>query len=199
MAKLSSEDENRYREILSRPVDPSWLNLKKIQLYKEKQVAAAMLGDFQGREENLVEWSKIDIDGKWNLRGYLSSVGRFEESVKIGNEIISAERFPPSAARIRSYVAMDYLGINDINRAEELFKSAENIIRYDFGTIRPNSRSSYWITRAEAEVYMQRSIFLMRTGKSEEAITLGKLAVEKSKALMKTRSTSCVPVPRMRC
>ena len=102
LAKLSAVDESRYREILARPVDPSWLNLKKIQLYKEKQVAAAMLGDYQGREENLLEWAKIDIDGKWNLRGYLSALGRFDESVKIGNEVILLERFPPSAARIRS-------------------------------------------------------------------------------------------------
>ena len=189
LAKLSAADESRYREILARPIDPSWLNLKKIQLYKEKQVAAAMLGDFTGREENLTEWAKIDIDGKWNLRGYLSGIGRFDESVKVGNEIISAERFPPSAARIRSYVAMDYLSINDITMAEELFQSAVNIIKNEFGTIRPNGRSSYWIARAEAEVYMQRSIFLMRTGKSEEAITLGKLAVEKSKVLMKLLSS----------
>ena len=34
LAKLSAADESRYREILNRTVDPSWLNLKKIQLYK---------------------------------------------------------------------------------------------------------------------------------------------------------------------
>ena len=185
LAKLSVADESRYREILARPIDPSWLNLKKIQLYKEKQVAAAMLGDFTGREENLIEWAKIDIDGKWNLRGYLSALGRFDESVKIGNEVISAERFPPSAARIRSYVAMDYLNINDIAKAEELFESAEKILRYELGSVRPNAKSAYWIARAETEVYMQRSIFLMRRGKTEEALTLGKLAVDKSKAMLK--------------
>jgi len=124
LGKLSAADESRYREILARPIDPSWLNLKKIQLYKEKQVAAAMLGDYKGREEDLIEWAKIDIDGKWNLRGYLSGIGKFEESVKVGNEIISLEKYPPSAARIRSYVAMDYLGINEFTKAEELFQSA---------------------------------------------------------------------------
>jgi len=124
LGKLSAADESRYREILARPIDPSWLNLKKIQLYKEKQVAAAMLGDYKGREEDLIEWAKIDIDGKWNLRGYLSGIGKFEESVKVGNEIISLEKYPPSAARIRSYVAMDYLGINESTKAEELFQSA---------------------------------------------------------------------------
>jgi tetratricopeptide (TPR) repeat protein len=80
---------------------------------------------------------------------------------------------------------MDYLGINEFTKAEELFQSAEKIIRYDFGSVRPNARSSYWIARAETEVYMQRSIFLMRRGKTDEALTLGKLAVEKSKVLLK--------------
>jgi CHAT domain-containing protein len=174
---------------LAIPTDPSWLNLKKIQSYKEKQVAAAMLGDYQGREENLIEWSKIDIDGKWNLRGYLSGIGKFEESVNVGNEIISLTKYPPSAARIRSYVAMDYLSINNISKAEELFKSAENIMKYEFRNVRPDARSAYWIARAEAELYMHQSIFLMRKGKSEESLVLGKLATEKSKVLMKLLSS----------
>ena len=54
LGKLSAADESSYREILARPIDPSWLNLKKIQLYKEKQVAAAMLGDYQGREKDFI-------------------------------------------------------------------------------------------------------------------------------------------------
>ena len=99
-SKLSHQDERRYREILDKPVDPGWLNIKKILLYKEKRVAAEMLGDRQGLEENLREWAQIDIDGKWNLRSYLSSMGRFEESVKVGYEVIEYERFPPAAARI---------------------------------------------------------------------------------------------------
>jgi hypothetical protein len=37
LAKLSAADESRYREILSRTVDPSWLNLKKIQSYKKNK------------------------------------------------------------------------------------------------------------------------------------------------------------------
>jgi len=118
LAKLSPAEESRYREILAKPIDQSLLIINKIQLYREKNTAAVMLQDFQSREENLKEWAKIDNDGKWNLRGYLSGAGRFEDSVKIGNEIISFTRYPPAAARIRSYVAMDYLSINDFSNAE---------------------------------------------------------------------------------
>ena len=185
LAKLSAQDESRYREILARPVDPGWLNIKKSQLFREKSVAASMLGDYQGREENLIEWAKIDIDGKWQLRNFLSGLGRFEESVKVGNEVIAAEKYAPSAARARANVAMDYLNINDFSKAEELFNSAEKIIRNEFSQVRPGLRSSFFIARAETEVYTKLSIFLMRRGKTEEALTFGKLAVEKSKVLLK--------------
>ena len=184
-SKLSHQDERRYREILDKPVDAGWLNIKKILLYKEKRVAAEMLGDRQGLEENLREWAQIDIDGKWNLRSYLSSMGRFEESVKVGYEVIEYEKFPPAAARIRSYVALDYLNINDVKKAEELLRGAEEIMRYGLSSIRLNARSSANIARAETEVNTARSILLMRQGKWEEARVLGNLAIEKSKSMLK--------------
>ncbi len=189
LAKLSPAEESRYREILAKPIDQSLLIINKIQLYREKNTAAVMLQDFQSREENLKEWAKIDNDGKWNLRGYLSGAGRFEDSVKIGNEIISFTRYPPAAARIRSYVAMDYLSINDFSKAEELLQAAMEIIKNSFGSIKTDAMSAYWIARAETEVYTQRSIFLMRRGKVEEALNLGKLATEKSKILLKTMAS----------
>ena len=89
LAKLSAADENRYREILEKPIDENQLNLKKIDAYKEKEHAFTMLGEDKGREENLIAWSKIDPDGKWSLRAYWGAMGKYEEAIRIGNEIIN--------------------------------------------------------------------------------------------------------------
>ena len=185
LAKLSAADEKRYREILEKPIDASALNTTKIQLYKEKQVASAMLGATQSTEEILKEWSKIDITGKWSLREFYSSAGRFEEAISTGNEILNAERFPPFSARMKSYIANDYLNANQLDKAEEFFSAAEKIIRNEFGGVRSSVRNSYWIARAETDFYTQRSIFLMRRGKWDEALAMSKLAVDKSKLMMK--------------
>ena len=185
LSQLTEEQEKNYREILDKPVDPNLLNSGKIQLYKQKQVAAAMLGVTQSTEENLKEWSKLDIAGKWSLREFYSAAGRFEEAISVGNEVISVEKFPPFSARMRSYVATDYLNANQLDKADELFVAAEKIIRNEFSSVRPNIRNSYWIARAETDFYMQRSMYLMRRGKWNEALSMGAQAVEKSKVMMK--------------
>ena len=178
LSKLSAEDEKRYREIVSKPIDESQLNLKKIAAYKEKEQAFIMLGENNGREENMIAWSKIDPDAKWSLRQYWSVMGRFEEAFKIGNEIIAESRFPPSAVRMRTYMAHDYLLTNQIDKAKELLDKAESIMKYEFGGIRRGrADTSLWIARAEAEFYFYKSVFYLRVGKSEDAMNMGRIAL----------------------
>ena len=93
LTKLSTEEEKRYREILEKPIDENQLNLKKIDAYKEKENAFLMLGETAGREANLIAWSKIDPDGKWSLRAYWGLMGKYEDSIRIGNEIINESKF----------------------------------------------------------------------------------------------------------
>ena len=154
LAKLSVADEKRYREILSKPVDAGALNTTRINAYKEKENAYLMLGETAGREENLVAWAKIEHDGKWSLRNYLTVMGRFEEALKVGNEIISEAKFPSGQVRIRAYVAHDYLLTNQIDKAKELLDKAEAIIKYEFPrAFRGNSVAVMWLLRAEAEFF----------------------------------------------
>jgi CHAT domain-containing protein/Tfp pilus assembly protein PilF len=190
LAKLSAQDEKRYREILATPVDESQLNLKKIVAHKEKEHAFAMLGESNGREQNLLAWSKIDPEGKWSLRQYWSVMGKFDDALRIGNEIINESRFPPSAVRIRVYVAHDYLLTNQIDKAKELLDKAESIIKYEFsGVRRGRADTALWILRGEAEFYAYKSIYLLRIGKSEDAMNMGRIAVEKSKEMLKAVTT----------
>ena len=185
LAKLSAADESRYREILDKPIDENQLNLKKIDAYKEKEQAFNMLGEDKGREANLIAWSKIDPDGKWSLRGYWALMGKYEDAIKIGNEIINESKFPPSSARIRLYMAVDYLQTNQIDKAKELIDKAESIIKYDFGRVPRNGGTMIWIIRAETEFYAYKSAYLSRIGKAEEALTMARLALEKSKELLR--------------
>ena len=76
LAKLSAADEKRYREVLEKPIDSGALNTTRINAYKEKENAYLMLGETAGREENLVAWAKIEHDGKWSLRNYLTVMGK---------------------------------------------------------------------------------------------------------------------------
>ena len=186
LAKLSAADEKRYREILEKPIDAGALNTTRINAYKEKENAYLMLGETAGREENLVAWSKIEHDGKWSLRNYLTVMGRFEEALKVGNEIISEAKFVNGQVRIRAYVAHDYLLTNQIDKAKELLDKAEAIIKYEFPrAFRGNSVAVMWLLRAEAEFYYYKSIYLLRIGKTEEAMQTGRLASEKSKEMLK--------------
>jgi len=189
LAKLSAQDEKRYRDILATPIDESQLNLKKIAAHKEKEHAFNMLGENSGREENLLVWSKIDPDGKWSLRQFWSMMGKFDDAFRIGNEIINESRFPPSAVRIRVYMAHDYLLTNQIDKAKELLDKAESIIKYEFGGVRRGrADTGLWILRGEAEFYVYKSIYFLRIGKSEEAMNMGRIALEKSKEMLKTVS-----------
>ena len=116
LAKLSAQDEKRYRDILATPIDENQLNLKKIAAYKEKDQAYVMLGENAGREENLLAWAKIDPDAKWSLRQYWSVMGRFDEAFKKGYEILNESKFPPSAIRMPAHMAHNYLLTNQIDK-----------------------------------------------------------------------------------
>ena len=79
LTKLSTEEEKRYREILDKPIDSSALNSTKINSYIEKDNASHILGELKLREANLIEWAKIDAEGKANLRTFYSFAGNYEE------------------------------------------------------------------------------------------------------------------------
>ena len=71
-----------------------------------------------------------------------------------------------------------------------LLDKAESIMKYEFGGIRRGRPDTgLWIARGEAEFYAYKSIFYLRVGKSEEAMNMGRIALEKSKEMLKTVTT----------
>ena len=87
-------------------------------------------------------------------------------------------------------IAHDYLLTNQIEKAKELLDKAESIMKYEFGGIRRGRPdTSLWIARGEAEFYAYKSMFYLRIGKSEDAMNMGRIALEKSKEMLKLVST----------
>ena len=107
--KLDQAEVQRLRSILDAEIDQTQLNTKKIEQHKQKEIAAAALGDFAAREKNLRQWMQIDQEGAWVLRSVLSNTERRAEAYEIGLSIIQKERQPVASARMKLFVASDYV------------------------------------------------------------------------------------------
>ena len=185
IARLSPEQQQKLRAVLEEPVDPNSLYATQIEVHKRKEQAAILLGDFRVREKNLIEWAKIDADGKWGLRSFWSGIGKREEAYALGQEILSQVKFPHAAVRIRVFMAGDYIQDNNLSRAGELLDQAEQLVRYELPNVPRRGELVHWIARAETEFLTAKSFYLMRKGKWDESIATSKLAVEKSKDLLR--------------
>jgi CHAT domain-containing protein len=187
LTKLSTEEEKRYREILDKPIDSSALNSTKINSYIEKDNASHILGELKLREANLIEWAKIDAEGKANLRTFYSFAGNYEESIKLASELLKEPdrrfQFLPTRVRNLAYMAGDMIAINDLTRASETLKIAESQIS-GIRSIRGGRDLPAWILRAETDLAMFKAIYLMRTGKWDESFVQMKISVEKSKEVL---------------
>jgi tetratricopeptide (TPR) repeat protein len=185
LTKLSKQDEAKYRQIIDAPIDQSLLNSTKIDLYIKKEVAAIMLGDQIFREKNLVEWAKIDTTAKMPLRNFYSNLGRHEDAVRIGHELLK-ERIPEmqfgaTKARNYCYLADDYMRINDLPKANEYLLLAESEIKSMRNNNSRRSDLQAWYFRAESEYFLYKSIYLMKVGKWEESLSASKLSIERVK------------------
>ena len=185
LTKLSNQEEAKYRQIIETPIDPSLLNLAKIDLHIKKEVAAIMLGDQAFRERNLIEWSKIDTTAKMSLRNFYSNMGRHEDAVRIGHELLKEQipemRFGATKARNYCYLAHDYMLINDLSKANEYLLLAENEIKSMRNNNFRGSDLQAWYVRAESEFFLYKSIYLMKIGKWEESLSVSKLSLDKAK------------------
>ena len=181
--RLSPEERERLQAILDKPIDPGSLNTTRTLIYRQKDLAAFKLGLNAIREQNLREWAKFDVEGQWSLRGFLSGTEKRAEAFELGHRMIQSERWPPSAIRLRVYVAMDYLDDNNLPQTVRLMDEAENLIKSDLRNMPRRGDAVFWISRAEVEYHIAKSRFSMRTGKWEDGIQNARLAVEKASNL----------------
>ena len=183
--KLDPAEVQRLRQVLDAEIDPGLLNSSKIELHKKKELAAVALGDTAAREKNLREWMKLDEEGAWILRSYLVGTERRAESYEIGYDIIKKTRWPAAAARMRIFMADSYIDDSDLQQANAMLTEAENILRTTSRSARDGT-GIYLIGDTDLLLFTTRSKYFLRSGKLTEAITSAKLAVEKSRAQIKS-------------
>ncbi len=182
--QLPEPERQRLREVLDKPVDPNALLTNRVELYKLKDAAAWRLGDMVAQEHILREWAAIDPNARWRLRDFLSGTDKRAEAYAIGLELIREIRYAPSAVRIRTTVANNYIDDSNLKKAGELLDEADNLIKTEWGRVNRGGQGQYWMVRAEMEYNLVRSYHLRRSGKWQEGLQTAKLAVEKGKQLM---------------
>lgn len=185
LLKLSKQDEEKYRKIIDDPIGQSLLNSEKIDLFIKKEVAAITLGDEVFREKNLLEWIKIDVTAKIALHRLYSRVGRHEDAVRIGLELLKDPapemQFGATKARNYCYLADHYMRMNDLPKANEYLLLAESEIKSMRNAGSRFAVNQAWYFRAESEYFLYKSIYLMNVGKWEESFSASKLSIEKVK------------------
>lgn len=184
---LSAQEIQRLRNILSQPIDPDSLNLTKSEKYREKLMAAQLLGDKAITGQLLTEWLAFEPSGdaKWKSVEWLWNQGRRDDATKTINELIQERKEPTQNVRLRSLAAYLNIQENNLSQAALQVKQAESTIKYDFGRVPRNGAMPFWIARAELEFYLVKSELESAQGKWTEAIETSKQAVSKGKDLFK--------------
>ena len=184
--KLSEQESTRLRAVIDLPVDPNSLKATRVQAYKQKHAAAWKLGDVVKQEEVLREWAQMDtdIDPRWRLMSFLFFSTKRQEAYQLGQDLVKEIKFAPSAVRIRSALADQYMHESNLKQAGTLLSDAETIIRNEWGRVPRQGQNAYWILRAEMEFNLIKSVFLRRSGKWQEGIQTAKLAASKGKELI---------------
>ena len=181
---LEPAEIQRLRDTLNTEIDPNQLNSKKVEQFKQKELAAVKLGDMAAREKNLREWMKVEEEGGWILRSYLANTERRAEAYELGHELIAKTNWPPSKARMSIYVAENYVEDGNLTRAIALLNSAESTLRTSPRSAR-DGVGTYLIGDSDVIYHTVKSKLLARTGKLGEAITSSKLAVQKGRDQLK--------------
>ncbi len=182
--QLPEQEVQRLREVLDKPVDANTLLSSRIEQYKLKDAAAWRLGDMLAQEQILRDWAAIDPNARWRLRDFLSGTEKRAEAYAIGQDLIREIRYAPSAVRIRTTVANNYIDDSNLKKAGELLDEAENLIKTEWGRVNRSGQGLYWMVRAELEYNLVRSYHLRRSGKWQQGLQTSRLAVEKGKQLM---------------
>ena len=189
--KLSKEEELRLRNIVDAPVDLNSMNLKLIQVYKEKELAASRLMDRKANEQILRDWLKItpsDQGPKIKLSELLWNKGEREESIKLGEEAITVSRWPSEKISGRVALAYLYLQERNLTKVKELVNESGEIVKNELPNQSRAGSSIFWITLAELGHYMAKSELENIEGKWAQAIESSKIAARKSNDVLRFTS-----------
>jgi len=188
--KISAQETQRLREVISKPVDPGALNATKEALLKEKATAARLLGDTVNEEKFLREAMPFATDNwaKSSLRELMWIKGERAEAYRLGEEL--AKEIPWLPLRVNAQIELSYYYMQDQNlkRAGELITQAGDIIRNEFGMLPRRGLAPYSIARAEMIYFAGKSELESRSGQWTQAIESSKLAVAKSKDVLRMLS-----------
>ena len=188
--KISAQETQRLREVISKPVDPGALNATKEALLKEKATAARLLGDTVNEEKFLREAMPFATDNwaKSSLRELMWLKGDRVEAYRLGEEL--AREIPWLPLRVNAQIELSYYYMQDQNlkRAGELITQAGEIIRNEFGMLPRRGLAPYSIARAEMIYFAGKSELESRSGQWTQAIESSKLAVAKSKDVLRMLS-----------
>jgi CHAT domain-containing protein len=183
--QLPAEELARLREVLNRPIDPNSLNQTKEDLYKLKDNAAWRLGDVVKREEVLREWAQTSNDGKWTLRNFLAGTEKRAEAYALGKELLESIKFPPSATRLRSEMARNYIDDSNLKEARKLLDQAEKIIKEEWRTVPLRGANAFHMGRAEMEFHNIKALYLWRMSRWAESVQSSELSIRKGKEMVK--------------
>ena len=186
--KLPESEIQRLRDVLAAPIDANALKTKIDEAYKQKDHAAWKLGDMAQREANLREWAQVQPNARWNLRNLLSGTEKRAEAYALGESLLKESRSPMEAVRLRCQIALDYIEDSNYKQAVSLLGEAEKLIQFDFRSASRRGSTAYWLIRAEMEYLFTKSIYLMRTGKWQEAMEAAKLSVVKAQESLGSES-----------
>lgn len=186
--RLSPQERERLQAILDKPVDTNALFASRILQHREKDLAAFKLGESARREENLRAWAAMDAEGKWGLFSYLADTENRAEAYRLGHELVNEQRWPPNRVRLRTQLARYYIDDSNLKEATKLLTEAESILRSDVRNMPMRGDAAFWVSRAEVEFFMCKSILNMRMGRWQDGIENAKIAANKATDLSKMMS-----------
>jgi CHAT domain-containing protein len=189
--QISEQERTQLRAILDAPIDEKLLFSAQINQYRQKDLAAFKLGDMVAREAILRAWMKIDpLEGKWGLFTLLGDTSQRAEAYQLGQELLQEQRWPPTQVRLRVQLARYHMEDNNLSQANKLLTESQQIFQSEMRNLPRRGDAVFWIARAEVELFLTRSQFLMRTGRWKEGIESAKMAVEKASQLSRLMTMS---------
>ncbi len=190
LKKISPNEAQELRQLLSQTL-PDGLNKQSIdQWFQTRDAAAFRLGEPSERERILRDWVKAapSVDSKWTLGSYLmDNSSTPQEGFTLMEDVLKEQKHPVHMVRVRARLAMGYLELHQLKKAQNLLDEAQAIIDKDFNRYRSNN-IGYWSVRAEMEYWRTKARLLTRQGRFDFAVENAQKARAKGAELRQLES-----------